>query len=901
MKKLFLYSFLILCLLLGGIIAVPFIFKNRIKEKVLLTIDKQINAEFNFTDISVSPFKNFPHVTITFHDMTLIGKNYFKKDTLAAVNALSVSFELLGIIKGKEIEMRSIHLDKPFIHAIVLKNGLANYDIMLPQDTTGNSKNDTSSFDINVDHWEISEGKLIYDNREQSTYIALDGLNHKGNGDFKEDISDLDITTRVSELTFAYGGVKYFNKKKFKADLLMEMNFKEQKFTFKDHEFEINHFKFGFDGFFKLLETGYETDIRFVVKETSFKNLLSILPGIYLKDMEGIQTKGNFNCNGIIKGIFKNDGTRIPAYHFDIAVKDGMFKYSHLPKAIENINFHLIADNNDGNPDHSIIDLKTFHLDMDKNPVNGKVKINGLSNMQVSADIKAKLNLEDIEKMYPINGIILKGVLQTEIKAEGTYNQTMKTFPVIDAFFDLKNGYIKDKDYPEPMEQIHCNVEMKNNTGKEEDTQILVNTLTYLLDEDPFEIHGSISNLSDYNYDIKAKGLIDLGKITKIYPIESTTLSGTIDADISTQGKLSDITNKQFEKLTAEGTLEAKNVVYISKDLQQPIKITDALLSLSPQKIVLTRFQGVAGKSNISLSGHVFDYMPYILLKSDAIKADLVMQCDTLDINEWMAPAAPVKSKDSAAAASAPMEIIEIPTGLDFVFDSDIKKIKFGTLEIANLDGEIRIKNGVMTLNETGFDAVDAAFNVSGDYDTRDPKHPKFDLVLDINGLDINKAYNTFSTVQSAAPSASKTFGVFSTKYKLKGELAHDFEPILETLMGSGTVVIEDAEVKGLKLFTNISKLTKKQELKDPHVSDIVMNSEIKGGKVMIKPFSFKVSRFMADIEGTQGFDNSISYLIKISVPPLSKVKIPIHVTGTVDNPNVKLGKGHENFNFDEF
>src|ERR1700761_2146350 len=100
----------------------------------------------------------------------------------------------------------------------------------------------------------------------------------------------------------------------------MEMNLKEKKFTFKDHSFQLGDFKFGFEGFFKLLDKGYETDIKFVVKETSFKNLLSLLPGIYKKDMAGIETAGEFKCDGFIKGVYDVQDNVVPTFHIDLQV-----------------------------------------------------------------------------------------------------------------------------------------------------------------------------------------------------------------------------------------------------------------------------------------------------------------------------------------------------------------------------------------------------------------------------------------------------------------------------------------------------------------------------------------------------------------------------------------------------
>jgi hypothetical protein len=895
-KRIFQFVLVTVTLLILGIISIPIFFKDQIKAKVLKEIDKKINADVNFTDLTISSFKNFPHITLTLHNACVTGVEDFKGDTLVSAKEIGISFDLWSVMKGNNFEINSIHLEHPLVYARILENGKENYNIV-KQDTAKNKGPSQSAFDINIGKWAINDGRIIYDDKLQKTYIEVGGLYHSGSGDFKEEISDLDIVTRVSDLTLMYNGIQYFKKKLFEVDLVMEMNLKEKKFTFKDHTFKLGHFKFGFDGYFQLLENGYKTDMTFIVKETSFKNLLSLLPGVYQKDMEGINTKGEFSCTGFLRGIYDVKDNKTPAYNIDLKVTDAMFKYSHLPKAVEKISFHLVANNPDGYPEHSTFDLKTFHFEIDKNPVHGRVFVKGVKDIHVNADIKLMANLAEIEKIYPINGLVLKGILNSEIKIDGRYNEAQKLFPNVDAFITLEKGYVKSKDSPLSLDSLHISAELLNSTGKISDTRINLNNMTFLLDEEPFVMSGTISDLIDYNYNLKIDGLVDLDKLTQIYPAASTTLSGTLNFDITTDGSLAEIEAKKYNLLKTSGTLEVKNLSYKNKDINVPVHIDDALFSFTPDKIILDKFKAEFGKSNITLSGHLYNYIPYLLKNSAPIKGDLTMHCDTLDMDEWFPSSVSDKGtakNDSLKTKQGPMEVLVIPANIDFTIDSDIKMLEFGKMDITSLTGEIKIKNGVLTLNETGFNTMDSKFVLSGDYDTRDNKHPLFDLDIDIDKLDIARAYKMF--IDEKEPSSAQ--GLFSTKYSLKGELTPDFTPIHSTLSGKGKITIDNVSVKGMKLFSHIKNISKKDEFQNPELNDIVMDTEIKDEKIMISPFTFKVRKFSVAVEGAQGFDNTMEYFIKLSIPPFHKLRIPMSIKGNSDKPVIKLGQGfnHEDF-----
>ena len=890
MRKFILISGSLVVILVLGLLAIPYFFKDQLKAKILTEIDHQLNADINFTDVKISSFSNFPHIGLAFSNFSIKGKEAFVTDTLATAKQLTLSFDLQSVWEGKEIEIKSIHLQSPVIKIRVLKDGSSNYDL-LQTDSTAQKK----SIKINIELWDILNGELFYNNQQQATLIGMKGINHSGSGDFDNEISDLNITTSVEELSYTFQGIKYLDKKHFVTDLIMEMNLKEWLFTFKDHNLELNHFKISFDGNFKILKQGFEINLGFSVKETDFKNLLSILPRFYKDDFKNIKTKGEFELNGFVKGTYNQVTNQVPNFLIDLKVLDGFFQYSHLPKPVENIFLHLTLQNTNQAIETTVLNVRNFHLDLDKNPIEGKVKITGLTHPHFNTEIKANLDLADLEKMFPIPDFILRGKLDVDIKANGVWNDSLKFFPIVDAHLVLDSGYIQYKKYPLPLEKIKINAEVINLSGKLAETTINLQQMTYQLEGEPFSLSGKISNLVDYQYDLKVDGEIDLEKITQIYPVVDMKLKGLVDFDFETNGKLIDLEANRFNLISNNGKIELKNLFIQLADNKKEISIQSGTINFQPDRLSIEQLKMKVGKSTISLSGHLFDYWSTIANTGRYLQGDLKMECDTLDINEWMQNN---QAKAKPDTTISKLRVVEIPRQIDFTFDSKIDFVRFGELKINDLEGEIKIKDGILSLKETGFNAVDAKFSITGDYNTQNMEHPAFDLAFNIEKLDMQKAYAVFSTIKTMAPIAENTQGTFSSNYKLKGELADNFTPIFKTIVGGGIVKIENAELKGMKVMSHISNITNKKEMTDPTIKDIVMTSEIKGGKVFVNPFTFQLGKYITSLEGSHSFENEINYLLKISVPPFNKIRIPFHVTGTVDKPVVRLGKGHEEYDF---
>jgi AsmA protein len=1028
MKKFLIITGCIFIIFFSAVLILPRIYSDDIRVKAKQEIDNKIDGLVNFDRISLSLFNNFPNLTLSFHNFSIVGKEEFKSDTLADIKEVSLEMNIWKMLTGNDIEITSVNLDKPRINIEVLKNGKANFNIFV-NDTKGQTTADSSSssLNLNLDKISISDGMLIYNDRSMNAYGKIKGINHIGNGDFIKDIFDYNTGTTLEEVSFEYGNVRYFHRKHIQIELMMEIDVKNKKFTFKENFIKINHFKFGMEGYFSILRNGYDLDMKFETIETSFHHILSLIPGVYMNDFEKIKTKGDIQCSGFMKGIYSDSSDKIPAFHLDIKVKDAMFKvdslpmaveniqmdlvldnktglldstiidlrtfhadmgkhpvhgrikmmglnnydidadifadidlaelesmfpikgidlkgkldfelkakgkyknlpssiskssknkpeevpafhlkmqladgklkYNHLPEAIDHIQFHLLADNTTNNIENTIIDLKSMQMDLGKNPINISARVEGYENYRLKSDIKANLDLADIERMYPIDGLILKGVFNLDVEADGEYSETKKKFPVIDAKMNLINGYLKSKDYPEPLENIHLISEATNKSGDFSSTNLKINKLTYTLEDEPFVVSGTVSDLKNYVYDLKIKGLVDLEKLTRIYPIKDMKVTGIISTDIESRGKISDIEAGNYNNIASSGNIEVQNLNLTGKAVPKNILIKDALFTFTPAKILLEKFQGKFGRSNITMTGDLSNYMCFITKSNDLIKGDMNLTCDTLDMNEWLAnpntsnspPLSPDPSKKTGS--SAQITVWEVPKNIDFIFDSDIKVTIYEDMNITHMQGDIKIKEGVLTLHETGFNTLNAKFNISGDYDTRDMKHPLFDFVVAIDELDINKAYRESKLIRDLAPAASNTFGILSLDYKIKGELANDMSPKTETMNGGGTIRIAEAKIDGMKIFEEISKAARKKEMNDPHLKDFVMVTEIKDNKLIVKPFSLKISGFDTEIEGTNNINGAIQYIIKIELLPVEKLSVPFHVSGTYDNPKVSLGKGH--------
>lgn len=409
----------LIVLLLVAAFTLPIIYKDDIVAKVKTTVNESVNAKVSFGDFSLSFFKSFPQLTFSMEDVMVVGVDSFSNDTLAKIKELNTVVDIMSILNGDQIKINSINLYEADLNIIVLPSGKANWDIA-KVDTSSTAITDTSStnFNIELTSYSLQNSNITYDDRSLTFFTSLKNVNHKGSGDFTQDLFILNTETIADELTVAFAGVPYLNKVKANVVAPIEMNMKEFIFTFKENKFNINDLIIDFAGSVAMPDTNIDLDLTFDAKKSEFKNFLSLIPAIYSSSFEDIQASGKFALKGYYKG--RMNAISMPGFGLDIVIENGNFKYPDLPTGVNNVQMNLVVDDKDGVFDHTIVDLKKLHVEFGTEPFDASLTLRTPeSDLDLNTIVKGKIDLENILKIIPIEDTKLSGIINADFSASG--------------------------------------------------------------------------------------------------------------------------------------------------------------------------------------------------------------------------------------------------------------------------------------------------------------------------------------------------------------------------------------------------------------------------------------------------------------------------------------------------
>jgi hypothetical protein len=369
MKKALIIIGIIVVVLLILLITGPLIFKGQIVQAVKNRANQQINATVNFSDVGLSFFKHFPKITASIDDLTIINREPFAGDTLLYLKEFQATINLSSLIFGGQVDIVSLQVIQPRIQALVLPDGRANWDIM-PEDTS-KAPPDTTASKVNlaIQKYEIADASIYYTDQASGMSAAVIDLNHHGQGDFDQAVFTLMTRTMIKSLTVKMGDVPYLNKAELEIKADIDMDMAQKKYTFKENEIRLNQLYLNFDGWLAMPnETDIDMDISFKAEKADFKNILSMVPVIYMKDFSDLQAEGQLALDGAIKGTYNEHS--VPAFDINLAVQNGMFQYPTLPTPVKNVAVDLNINCPGRDLDKTVVDLKKFHLEILNEPID---------------------------------------------------------------------------------------------------------------------------------------------------------------------------------------------------------------------------------------------------------------------------------------------------------------------------------------------------------------------------------------------------------------------------------------------------------------------------------------------------------------------------------------------------
>ena len=403
--------------LVGTVMLLAFLSRDRIASRLKAELNGSLNAKVDWSDVSLGLFRDFPNVTLSLEDLSIVGVKPFAGDTLAAARTARLVLDLGSVVgylrNGDRIVIRELSFGEPDVRLLVLPDGTANWNITREQAAT---EADTGgAVGITLRNLRVTDGRLTLDNRKSQLDASLVGLDWSLDGDFGKDRFVLGTRTRADTVSLRFAGVPYLTRVGVEFNSDIDADLPANRFTFRDDTLRLNALVLAFTGSWTTSEPLGALDLTFSTPSTAFREILSLVPAVYARDFGDVQTSGTMAVSGQVRGNYGPGA--FPALSIRARVDNGAFKYKALPLPARDVSLDLAIDNPGGDVDRTVIDLKRLHAAIGGRPLDATLVMRTpVSDPDVDVSVKGSLNLADLGRTVKLEGVSeLAGSLAADV------------------------------------------------------------------------------------------------------------------------------------------------------------------------------------------------------------------------------------------------------------------------------------------------------------------------------------------------------------------------------------------------------------------------------------------------------------------------------------------------------
>lgn len=863
-KRLLIALVVFVVLIFGFLLAAPLLFKDQIVANVKSSVNGALDADVDFTDVSVSFLGSFPKIAVSVDDLSVVGIDTFAGLPLLTAEEATVDLGFWSVLAGDgAYQIDAVGLNRPLVNLLVISPELANYLVVPDSDPAPNEPSTApASPQINLQHFEINDGTFVYDDRTTGTYLKIEGLDTEGDGDFTTTVFDLKTYSKADALTFKQGGVAYLNEVKTVADATVNIDLDKSLYTFLENKISLNALELVFGGNIGLEDNGdILFDLDYSAPANNFRQLWSLIPSAYTAGYEQVRAGGTFTLNGTVDGVYNE--TTYPAFTVNTEISGGSVQYPGRPVGITGIDAKVDVISPGSDLNRMTVDIPRFDFDLGGDPFRGRLRLATLLNdPQVDGKIDGRVDLGKWSQALPLDGVReLAGVLSADLVFDGIRQSLVES----GRYDNLRLGgelsltgfrYVTDELPPVTIADLQADVNPRS---------VTVDKFDGKLGRSDLRASGTLNNpLAFFSPEQTMRG-------------DFTVRSDFFDADEWMPQQEASAAASPAELNTA-GATTGEAAVFDRFDFNVDAQIgalnyagyrpenLKAIGNVKPNRMEIAAASGELGDSDFAGSGTVTNLFDYTFGEG-VLGGDLSLRSNSLNLNDFMDEEVAVApgATPEAEAASA---VIPVPKNINLNVDVLADEVVYTDVTLKDLAGALVVTGGQAVIEDGSARLLGGRMTFAGAYDTREPGDPGFRFHYDLQSLDFTQTFKVLNSFSALAPLGKFLDGNFSTDLVMEGKLGADLFPKLSTIDAKGLFQTAEARLNRFKPAEKIGEAFNIKELKESvTLRNLTTVFKINDGRVSIEPFDVRLAGIPLTVQGQHGLDQDMDYRIRAAIP----------------------------------
>ena len=933
---------ILLAMVIGSALWVVFT-PERLTPIVRNVAKEYVKCEHTIGKVELTFFSTFPHFGLSMDSITVVNPTAgAPSDTVAHIPHAVLSVDVLAFLNEKTLSIPTLRMPDLQANIYVAADGTANYDVLaLPTDTTAE---DTSTTTLPFDQIKVSELAI---SAQSLCYLSLpDSLSATlGHTAITANIAnwdDIQVTLRAKDIDATIGNTTYAQGLKLEAHIPAVVDLARMRVELRNAQLSVNTLGLSLNGWAEAGDT-LQTNMRLTLNDWQVDSIMPLLPLKLPKDIAQLVRGGSASLDATA-AINMADGRTscVSIHNFAAHTKQTSLQaQGEVKDPLGNLWMDLSA-----NMDVRIADIKVF-LPSDMH-VSGRIKGTAHARMHLDDLIAMNLHKGDITGDVQLLGISYKaqGIAATLPNNRLSFqipnrHPSRQEVDWLQATLHTQGADISMAPLLQAgLGNTHIAVETNNILGNDplwHATLSLQSTEQLQASMDSMGVTIVKPDIAAYvayhTTDTSIMPVLDarvaFDRLTAHYTdmqadIHASTLTAQLQAPrlkASLQSKqvaaqMPNVANISTQHISIEAaarynakggdnlllkwnprlSVSMQQAIADLADWEQDIQIPEIDFAYTNRECKIEQSKLIIGNSDFALTGELRNIGRWLRNKatlegemsfiSEHTDADELLSLLSADQgSEEEAPAAEATRQEGEEALEETSEPFLVPTNVDLVLNTQIKKANAFGQTATNLGGKIYVKDGTLVLEEMGFICNAAKLQLTAMY--RTPRRNHIYVGFDYHMLDVNiqELVNMIPQIDSMMPMLRSFKG--EAEFHLAAETYTNAQYQIKpsTIRGAASIFGKDLVVMDNETFSTISKLLMFSKKTENKVDSISAEMTIYKKEIDVYPFCVSIDNYMVALGGRHNLDMSFNYDVNV----LSPIYLGVNVSGNLDDLDIKL------------
>lgn len=363
-----------------------------------------------------------------------------------------------------------------------------------------------------------------------------------------------------------------------------------------------------------------------------------------------------------------------------------------------------------------------------------------------------------------------------------------------------------------------------------------------------------------------------------------------LNADLANDKGQKDV----FQQWQGNGFLKVDKGLISMAALKYPLEIPSIQMDFTPETFNIKESKLKIDQSDFSLSGKLSNVLSYFR-KDSLLRGNFNFVSSKTDLVQLMQLTSGLGDAEAKKAGQAPAETTStgpymVPKGMDVQLNVDVASANYGTGVARNIKGQLRVKDGLLILDDMNFVTPAAKMQLTTMYRTSRKNHLFIGVDFHMLNVEIDELLKIIPDVDSIMPMLRSFSGKGEFHMAAETYLDSLYKPKPSTIRGAASIRGTDLVLMDGETFSEIAKTLRFSKKTYNKVDSLAAEFTVFKKEIDIYPFLIVMDKYKGVVAGRHNMDMSFDYHISVVQSPLP-FRLGIDITGTLDHLKYRLAK----------